>query len=162
MIFLTTGTYPLPFDRLVKAIDDMVGNGMIGDEIFAQIGSCTYTPKYIESVKLLEKKDFDAKFASANALIGHAGMGTITMSLDYKIPLLVMPRLKQYGEMVNDHQVGNAKKFEKLGHILAAFDEKELQEKMPQLKSFVAKPRESQPEKVAERISEFIEMLYRS
>ena len=43
MIFLTMGTYPLPFDRLVKAVDEMVQGSLIADEVVAQIGCSDLT-----------------------------------------------------------------------------------------------------------------------
>lgn len=70
-----------------------------------------------------------------------------------------MPRLKRYKEHVNNHQVATAKKFEELGHILVAYSEEELPEKLQQLKSFVPKPRENEAKKVVARISKFLEAL---
>ena len=37
MIFLTVGTL-FPFDRLVNAVDKAVANGLITEDVFAQIG----------------------------------------------------------------------------------------------------------------------------
>jgi UDP-N-acetylglucosamine transferase subunit ALG13 len=159
MIFLTLGTYPLPFDRLVSIVDEIVKRKVIEDEIFAQIGYSTYIPKHMKYEKLMEKERFDSVLSSASALIGHAGMGSISMALNCRKSLLVMPRLKQYGEHVNDHQVSTARKFEELGHILAAYDEKELVEKIKLLKTFVPKPRIPNRQGVIDRISRFLESL---
>jgi UDP-N-acetylglucosamine transferase subunit ALG13 len=73
--------------------------------------------------------------------------------------LLAMPRLKKYGEVVNDHQVDIARKFEKLGHILSVYSMEELPEKLQQLKAFVPKPRENQAQAVANRIARFLQSL---
>ena len=156
MIFVTMGTYPLPFNRLIQAIDKLVQQGAFEDEVFAQIGYCSYIPKSIPYEKMMEKELFDETLASASQLIGHAGMGTITLALDHMKPLLVFPRQKKYGEHVNDHQLGTAHKFEELGHVLAAYDVNELPSKIQQLKSFVPKTRKSSTDLVAARIEAFL------
>ena len=120
MIFLTVGTQ-FPFDRLVQAVDNIFEEALLGEEIFAQIGASLYKPRNFECVSCLDKRLFERWVQKASAIIGHAGMGTITMALDNEKPILVMPRLRRYAEVVNDHQVAIAQRFEQLGHILAAY-----------------------------------------
>ena len=157
MIFLTVGTQ-FPFDRLVRTVDEVCENGF-REEIFAQIGDTSYKPRNFKSVASLSKNMFDKYLKSASGVISHAGMGVITMALDNKKPLLAMPRLKKYGEVVNNHQVAIARKFEKLGHILSVYSMEELPEKLQQLKAFVPKPRENQAQAVANRIARFLQSL---
>jgi UDP-N-acetylglucosamine transferase subunit ALG13 len=158
MIFLTVGTQ-FPFDRLVEAVDNICDNSLIDEEIFAQIGDSSYKPRNFKSVNSLDKHLFDGWMRKASGIISHAGVGTITMALDSKKPLLVMPRLKKYGEVVHDHQVAIAQKFEELGHMLVAYSEEELPGKLRELKSFVPKPRENQAKAVASRIAKFLNEL---
>ncbi len=158
MIFLTVGTL-FPFDRLVCAVDDAVESGVIDQPIFAQIGKTDYKPRNMDFTVSLNKDVFDRKAADAGYIISHAGVGSIIMALEHKKPLLVMPRLKRYKEHVNDHQVGTARKFSELGHILVAYDTDELPERIRQLKTFVPKERKANPEAVADRIRRFLETL---
>lgn len=158
MIFLTVGTL-FPFDRLVRSVDHFLGQGVIDEEIFAQIGLCEYQPQNIEYVEILEKGVFDSYFRKAAGIISHAGIGTITMALDYNKPMLVMPRRKHLKEHVNDHQVATARKFEELGHVLVAYETEELPVKIEQLKTFVPRKREAQPQAVAGRIAHFLNEL---
>jgi beta-1,4-N-acetylglucosaminyltransferase len=158
MIFLTVGTQ-FPFDRLVHAIDDIVGDGLIGEALFAQIGESSYKPRNFESAVSLDKKTFDDYVRQSSAIIGHAGMGTITMALSNHKPLLAMPRLKKYNEVVNDHQLGIARKFSELGHILIAYDTADLPDCIRRLKDFVPAERKANPEAVADRIVRFLNTL---
>jgi UDP-N-acetylglucosamine transferase subunit ALG13 len=160
MIFLTVGTQ-FAFDRLVKAVDQVVHAAELGEEIFAQIGDGSYRPRSFEAVTHLDKDRFDDCMQKASAIISHAGMGTITMALDHRKSLLVMPRRKKYGEVVNDHQVAIAKKYEELGHLLVAYDESGFLEKLRQLKDFVPLEREAQCEAVIERISSYLQQIQR-
>lgn len=159
MIFLTVGTQ-FPFDRLVEAVDVWAGRQMQKPDIYGQVGAGKYKPKHFEYIEHLDKGLFDKYIKRASAIISHSGIGTISMALEYDKPLLVLPRLAQYGEVVHDHQVDISKKFEQLGHLLAAYDEKELPEKIQQLNTFVPKPRKAQPEKVAARIKRFLNEYY--
>lgn len=158
MIFLPVGTQ-FGFDRLVKAVDDAIAGKIIQDEVFAQIGPGDYKPVAMKYVINLGKEEFDGVFQSCNAVISHAGMGNIALAMKTQKPLLVLPRLKKYGEVVNNHQVDTARKFEELGHILAAYDENELVEKAKLLKTFVPKPRIPNRQRVIERISSFLNSL---
>ena len=158
MIFLTVGTQ-FPFDRFIRAVDNIFDQGLIDEEIFAQIGETSYKPRNFESVASLEKKVFDERFKKASSVISHAGVGTITVALKNHKPLLVMPRMKRYKEHVNDHQVATAKKFEELGHILAVYDVKDLPNGIRKLKTFIPRERKASPDAIAERIRRFLNKL---
>jgi len=161
MIFLTVGTQ-FSFDRLVKAVDEAVGKNGFSERFFAQIGQgCRYKPRNFDYVSSLQKKVFDEYFTQASAVVSHGGVGTIKMALEHNKPLLIMPRLKKYGEVVNDHQVDLARKFGTNGHVLVAYDEKELPEKLMKLKSFSPKPRQNEAKAIADRITEFLEQVNR-
>ena len=157
MIFLTVGTL-FPFDRLVKAVDDFVETNDC-QQIFAQIGKNGYTPKNFPSKDTLSKDEYDAIFMKASHIISHAGMGSIIMALRTQKPILVMPRLRKFHEAVNDHQLHTAKKFEQLGHVVAAYHPSEIPQKIRLLDSFTPRPRKCQPDKVAAHIGNFLHSL---
>ncbi len=158
MIFLTVGTQ-FAFDRLVRAVDAASERCLIDEDIFAQIGESRYKPKNFDFVPSLNKASFDKHLTDASAVIAHAGMGTITMALNMMKPLLVMPRLAKYKEVVHDHQVDIAEKFGEAGHILVARDETELPQRIVELRTFIPAPRVAQPEAVSARIKTFLDGL---
>ena len=155
MIFLTVGTQ-FPFDRLVQAIDRIIGEGLISEAVFGQIGQSACKPRNFEAVARMEKQKFDKHLTEASGIIGHAGMGTISMALNNRKPLLAMPRLKKYGEVVNDHQLGIAKRFSELGHILAAYGVEDLPDGIARLGDFVPAERRPAAHAVADRINRFL------
>jgi UDP-N-acetylglucosamine transferase subunit ALG13 len=55
-------------------------------------------------------------------------MGTIISALQHSKPIIVMPRLAQFHEHRNDHQLATAKSFAKLGFVKAVYSETELQQ----------------------------------
>jgi len=161
MIFLAIGTQ-FPFDRLVRAVDDIFGQGLIDEEIFAQTGESSYKPRNFEAVSSLEYSVFAKYMREASSVISAAGIGTITMALDNKKPLLIMPRLKKYREVVNDHQLAIARKFEELGHVLVAYSTQEMPNKIKLLKTFKPRRRDNQAQMVAQRIDKFLKELNRA
>ena len=104
MIFLAVGTQ-FGFNRLVKAVDEAIEQGIVQELVFAQIGPGSYLPKQMEYALSLEKKEYDKVLNSCKAMISHAGMGSISLALKMGKPLLVMPRSKRFREVINDHQM---------------------------------------------------------
>lgn len=128
MIFVTVGT-ELPFDRLVRAVDEWVAeSGTAG--VFAQIGEEGWEPRHIAYSHFLEPPEFDRQFLAADLIIAHAGMGTILSALRYGKPLLVMPRRADLGEQRNDHQLATARRLAEMGKLDVAMDEVELQSRL--------------------------------
>jgi len=139
MIFLSVGS-EFQFGRLVAAIDRLIGESLLTEEVFAQIGYGGFQPQHMQWVATMPRSTFNRYIQESTAVISHAGMGTIIECLRMDKPLLVMPRLKRHKEHVNDHQVGTAKKFEERGSILVAYDTGDLPPKINQLKSFHPSP----------------------
>ena len=159
MILLTVGTIPHQFDRLVKAVDMAVRDGLVGNDIFAQIGSCNYTPEHMEYAEILKKSEFDTLFNDADYIISHAGMGTISMALDQGKPILVAARMRKHKEHVNDHQVSTADMFGNLGHVLVVRKMDELPQKISELKTFVPAKRKATPHMIADKIAKYLAIL---
>lgn len=112
MIFLTVGTQ-LPFDRLVRAVDEVAEKEPSLD-FFGQVGVDCYVPVHFESAPALTPPEFLARIASARVIIGHAGIGTILAARKYRKPLLAMARRASLKEHRNDHQVATISQMIKL------------------------------------------------
>lgn len=107
MIFVTVGTHEQPFDRLIRAVDELKKDGTIpADEtVFMQTGFCTYEPRHCEWNRLLSYREMEQLISQARIIITHGGPSSFLAPLRLsKIPI-VMPRSVKYGEHVNDHQV---------------------------------------------------------
>lgn len=155
MIFLTVGTL-YPFDRLVEVVDKAVEKGYVRDEIFAQIGNTVNKPRNFSYVVKLEMDAYERCFREASAIISHAGMGTITTALRLQKPLLVMPREKKYGEIVNDHQIHTAEAFARKGHVQVARTPADFAVKIAELKSFVPAERHCNTEAIVGFIRQYL------
>ena len=58
MIFVTVGSQKFQFNRLLKAIDTLVKNNSITEEVFAQTGYSDYKPKYYKYREFLNRDEF--------------------------------------------------------------------------------------------------------
>lgn len=125
MIFVTVGSQ-LPFDRLIKAVDEWAGVNK-DQEVVAQIGISLFRPKNITFFQTLTLKDYTDFLVRSDFIVSHAGMGTIISALEYSKPLLLMARLESEGEHRNDHQVATSKRFSHFSNIKVADDERKLQ-----------------------------------
>lgn len=120
-LFLTVGAQ-MPFDRLVEAVDQWAKDHPAHD-IVAQIGESELTPAHIEWRSFLQPAEFEAACDKADAMIGHAGIGTLFAALERGKPLLIMPRESARRETRNDHQIATARHFQERPGVCVAWDE---------------------------------------
>lgn len=132
MIFVTVGTQ-IPFDRLIEAVDTLAPE-LGGEEVVAQTsGRGKYVPRNIRTVGFLDPAAFDELFDRARIIVAHAGMGTVISAIERHKPLIVMPRLAEFGEHRNDHQRATAVQLVKMGVCAVA-------ENVDDLRRFFASP----------------------
>jgi len=128
LIFVTVGAQ-MPFDRLVKAVDQWAGEHGRND-VFAQIGQSEFRPSHIQWTKFLDPDEFKRKYAAARMIVAHAGTGSIITALQLGKPVLVMPRRANLRETRNDHQVATSEQFRRFDSVGVAWDENELVKKL--------------------------------
>jgi UDP-N-acetylglucosamine transferase subunit ALG13 len=125
-----------PFDRLVRAVDQAVDQGIIEEPVFAQIGRSQYRARNFEAVPSLSRERFAETLRTCSAVVSHAGIGTLLACMEARKPLLVLPRRAAQGEHVNDHQIGTSRCFAAQGKLLLARDEEELARLLPEIHRF--------------------------
>lgn len=112
MIFVTVGTI-LPFDRLMRGIDDWVATSGRTD-VVGQVGDLSadsYRPQHFKWSERLSPVDFRHHIETADVIVAHAGIGTIVDALTRAKPILIMARQHALHEHVNDHQLETVAKF---------------------------------------------------
>lgn len=113
MIFVTIGTAPQGFDRLIKGMDEISAN--IDEKVIMQIGGSKFIPLNAEYFRITSRENIKKYYREARIIVSHAAAGTILMANSFdKSPILV-PRMSKYGEHVDDHQVEGANEWEKEG-----------------------------------------------
>jgi UDP-N-acetylglucosamine transferase subunit ALG13 len=126
MVFITAGTQ-LPFDRLIKAMDEIAA-GLPDVKFVAQALNTTYQAKHLTMLDFITSGEFNNYVDECQLIISHAGMGTIFTALTKKKPIIIMPRLVKYKEHRNEHQLGTCKQMDKMEYVPVAYDEVQLKE----------------------------------
>ncbi len=139
MIFVTVGAQ-MPFDRLTSCVDRWAASRNDAD-VFAQIGITDWRPTHMDWTAMLDPSDYRQRLFEADAVITHAGMGTILTALEFGKPTVVMPRRGALRETRNDHQVGTARALAAEGLVTVAWDEHELAAWLQRLDKVVAPAR---------------------
>lgn len=134
MIFVTVGTQKFQMDRLIKAIDELAGCSK--EKFFVQTGHSGYVPKHCEHSSFLDRDTMNEKVNRCSLLICHAGVGSILLGLKRGKKVVVVPRMKRFGEHVDNHQVEIAKSFAKAGYIRMAMDTLDLPAEVEHCKSW--------------------------
>lgn len=139
MIFVTVGGQ-LPFDRLVRTVDAWAERSGRSD-VFAQIGAAEYVPTRLGWERFLSASEFDRRMKSADAIVSHAGMGTILTALELAKPVLVLPRRAALHEQRNDHQLATAERMRERGLVHVAMDEEDLARRLETIDGLSARGR---------------------
>ncbi len=122
MIFVTIGTHPEGFERLIRRIDEIAPQ--IKEKIIIQRGFTKYVPKHCESFDFADS--LEPYFKKARLVISHSATSLLEFVLFNKKPLITVPRQKKYHEHLNDHQVEFAVFLEEKTGIKAILDINEL------------------------------------
>lgn len=124
MIFVTVGTQKFQFNRLLAWIDELVAEGKIKDEVFAQIGNSTYQPKGYKFTQFVSPHQFADLVGECTTYITHGGVGSLVQGLNAGKKVIAVARLAKFDEHIDDHQLQITGKYASLGYIMLA-DSKE-------------------------------------
>ena len=114
MIFVSVGTNEARFDRLLRAVDELP----LDEELVVQHGHSTRIERPgAELVDFLSFEGMVETIRRARIVVTHAGVGSVMVSLaNGKCPVVV-PRLKSFGEAVDDHQLQLGRRFAAAGLV---------------------------------------------
>ena len=68
-----------------------------------------------EYFRFMSGKDIERCYSDARVVVCHAGTGSILKTLEHKKPLVLVPRLRKYNEVFDDHQLEVARQMEAQG-----------------------------------------------
>jgi len=128
LIFITVGTGRQGFRRLVEGIDQLVGSGALAEgPVLMQIGHIAgFVPRFCEWQDFFGPEDFARWLREADVVVTHAGCGTLRQAIRLGKTPVVMPRLRRYGEHVNDHQLELLEAFSSAGLVVPALEKQDL------------------------------------
>lgn len=139
MILVLLGTQNNNFTRLLNAIQKNIDDKKITDKVIVQAGFTKFESNDMQIFNLIDKKEFSRLQDEANLIITHGGVGSIVSSLEKGKKVLVVPRLKKFGEHVNDHQMQIARKFKQQGYVKYVINMKNLGKVINSMETFTPK-----------------------
>ena len=123
MILVTVGTLHFPFERLLRAVDELPGD----EELVVQSRAPGTRPARARCVEDLPYEELVAEIRRARVVICHAGVGSILTALANGKRPIVVPRLERYGEAVDDHQLAFGRRLGEAGLVTFVEDPAELE-----------------------------------
>lgn len=122
MIFIILGSQKFQFNRLLKSVDQLCENGSITQEVFAQIGYSDYKPLNYQYKAFIDREEFAKTIAKADIVITHGGTGAIINAVKQRKKVIAVPRLAEFGEHVDDHQLQIIEQFDEMNYICSCTD----------------------------------------
>lgn len=119
MILMTLGTVSFPFNRAMLWLKILIERGVINESVFLQYGTSDVSILKGISLVTLEatvtSKELIELVDTSRLVISHAGQGSTKMLAAKGAHFVLLPRLKRYGEHVDDHQLLFAQTVAKFG-----------------------------------------------
>ena len=159
MIFITLGSQKFQFNRLLIAVDKLIKEKKISEEVFAQTGFSDYEPKYFEYKQFLDREEFAKWEARADLVITHGGTGAIIGAVKQGKKVIAVPRRAKYGEHVDDHQLQLVSQFRELDLICECCDCDKLEEAIEYAKATSFKSYQSNTYSIISSIEGYIDMM---
>lgn len=157
MILVLLGTQNNSFRRLLEKIQELIDKKVIKDKIIVQTGKTKFESKDMEIFDLIPKQELENLIKKADLIITHGGVGSIVTSLKMNKKVIAVPRLSEYGEHVNDHQIQIVGTFNLQGLLKGVFDLDDLEEAILNIDNFQPGKFESNTSKMIGIIEEFID-----
>jgi UDP-N-acetylglucosamine transferase subunit ALG13 len=113
MIFVSVGTHEAPFDRMLQAVYDLE----LDEELVVQYGPSTIRSERAVEAEYLSFDEVVEYIQQSRAVVMHAGVGSVMISLANGKRPIVMARRQEFGEHVDDHQLELARRMEASGLV---------------------------------------------
>ena len=157
MILVMLGTQNNSFHRLLEEIDKLINDGLIKEDVVVQAGYTKYESTNMKIFDFISSDELDKLEQQADCIITHGGVGSIISSIEKDNKVIAVPRLKQYGEHVNDHQLDIVQSFDKLGYIIGITDISQLGDALQQIETFEPKKYIQNTGKIISIVQDFID-----
>lgn len=157
MILVMLGTQNNSFHRLLEEIDKLINEGLIKEDVVVQAGYTKYESTNMKIFDFISSDELDKLEQQADCIITHGGVGSIISSIEKDKKVIAVPRLKQYGEHVNDHQLDIVQSFDKLGYIIGITDISQLGDALQQIETFEPKKYIQNTGKIISIVQDFID-----
>ena len=117
--------HSIGFERLVKKMDEI--SLRIKEKIIIQIGNTNYIPKNTTYFRFKSYSEIQRLCRNARVIVAHGGTGSVITAFEQKTPIIVIPRLKDYGEVIDSQQIDFVNALAEEGRVIPVYDLNELE-----------------------------------
>jgi UDP-N-acetylglucosamine transferase subunit ALG13 len=115
LIFASLGTHGQPFPRMLRLLEELPKT----QAITAQVGKTAAADlPNLTCYRYLSFGEMQAFMREAEVVVCHAGVGSILTAIEAGHRPVVIPRLHEHDEHVDDHQLHLATELHDQGHVL--------------------------------------------
>ena len=157
MILVLLGTQNNSFHRLLEEVQKNIDNKNIKEEVIVQKGYTKFESENMTLYTQLPVDELQQLIEKADLVITHGGVGSIISSIQRGKKVIAIPRLKKYGEHVNDHQYDIIKSFNDAGYIIGLTCIEELGEALQKVTDFKPKQYVKNTGNVLKIVEDFID-----
>lgn len=157
MILILLGTQDNSFHRLLEEVQKLINKNVITEKVIVQAGRTKYESKDMEIYSLMPEEKLAELMKKSDLVITHGGVGSIVMALKMGKKVIAVPRLSEFGEHINDHQIQIIDSFNSQEFLIGITELKDLEEALKRSKEFKPKKFESKTEHMINLIEGFID-----
>lgn len=157
MIFVCAGSRGYQFDRLFQALDVLVAEKAITEELFAQTGNSGYIPLHYRYARYLDEESFRDWQEKADLIISHGGTGALVSALKRGKQVIAVPRRAEFGEHIDDHQLQVTGALARQGYLLEVTDMGDLLTAIHRIQENPIKKKFVLPSHIVEIIENYID-----
>ena len=156
MIFVTVGAAHLPFDRLIRAVDQLA-EAWNEEAFVVQTGCSTCEPLYAEWFRFAAPLQVREWIARADVVVAHGGFGVLSDCIRSGKRVVACPRQSRYGEAVNpQHELVNY--LAERGFLVPLYDVADLASAIEQAGNMVV-PESTFESKIPEIVARYVQGL---
>lgn len=122
MILVAVGSSQFPFDRLLQAAAELPRT----ERVVIQHGPSDVRPAGASCTDFVPFEELANLIREARVVVTHAGVGSILLALANGKKPIVLPRLRVFGEAVDDHQLESARRLARAGVVTLVEEPKQL------------------------------------
>lgn len=115
LILVMAGTHYLPFNRLIMKMDEIAERKHL--RVLVLTGPNSYNLEHAESMSFIGSDREVIGLIRESRMVVCQGAMTIIEALLEKRPVIAVPRLREFGEHIDNHQLDFSRKMEELGVV---------------------------------------------
>jgi UDP-N-acetylglucosamine transferase subunit ALG13 len=159
MILVLLGTFPLNFDRPLVALEKLLNEGVISDEVIVQNGYTSFESSHMNLLPFLPLEELLDLYKKADLIITQAGTGSIIKGLKLNKKVIAIARLAKYGECVDDHQLELVHEFAAAQYLLPWYEGDNLEEILLKANHFDFQPYKSNNKEIINYLINYIDNI---